>query len=36
MTLMDAQRQIATDWLAVWKQIKDHSATDAPASNDDE
>ena len=26
MTLMDAQRQVATDWLAVWKRIKDQDA----------
>ena len=31
MNLVDAQKQVATDWLAVWKQIKDKGATDAPA-----
>jgi hypothetical protein len=26
MTLVDAQRQIATDWLRVWTQIEGHAS----------
>jgi hypothetical protein len=36
MTLADAQKQVATDWIAVWKQIKDQGVSDAPTSSDDE
>ena len=27
MSLTDAQRQIATDWIAVWKQIEGQAST---------
>jgi hypothetical protein len=36
MSLADAQRAIATDWIAVWRQIKDQGVTDAPTSSEGE
>jgi hypothetical protein len=36
MPLADAQREIATDWIAVWRQIKDQGATEAPTSSEGE
>jgi hypothetical protein len=34
MTLVDAQRQIATDWLRVWTQIEGQAST-TPVGADD-
>jgi hypothetical protein len=36
MPLADAQREIATDWMAVWRQIKDQGATEVPTSSEGE